>query len=216
MHPQPLSVPTLLLSQSFFQHGIFILSRALLERWDRVRERRGGQFPSFPGRRQARSLAFVGSFGTCCHGRIRKTERPSVQVDTCYPQVTCKYLSKNFGRKPIFYTRSPAFSGGNILEPKQCLVAGEISSRRENCWQRSPPATSCRCGKQLSLPQKSEDVAVCGGGDKTKIKTTHKYNTTTFGDGSIVTNIKTSKSRQRCSGRPHGNTKRWYISYTSQ
>ena len=65
----------------------------------------------------------------------------------------------------IFYTRSSDFPGGNILEPKQCLVAGEISSRRENCWQRSPPATRCRCGKQLSLPQKSEDVAVCGGGD---------------------------------------------------
>ena len=120
-------------------------------------------------------------------------------------------MSKNFGRKPIFYTRSPDFSGGNILEPKQCLVAGEISSRRENCWQRSPPAKRCRCGKQLSLPQKSEDVAVCGGGDTRdrlvlasnffpNTKTSRKCNDHTF---SIDFHI--SRNFQQTSGQLLGN-----------
>ena len=67
------------------------------------------------------------------------------------------------GRFPNLYTKTPLFQGGQTLEPKQLLVAGEICSRRENCWQRISPATRCRCGGATILPQECEDVAVCGG-----------------------------------------------------
>ena len=37
----------------------------------------------------------------------------------------------------LLYEKIRAFSGGEILEPKQTLVAGGICSRRENCWQET-------------------------------------------------------------------------------
>ena len=37
----------------------------------------------------------------------------------------------------VLYEKIRAFSGGEILEPKQTLVAGGICSRRENCWQET-------------------------------------------------------------------------------
>ena len=37
----------------------------------------------------------------------------------------------------ILYTKRFGLFGGEILEPKQTLVAGGICSRRENCWQET-------------------------------------------------------------------------------
>ena len=63
----------------------------------------------------------------------------------------------------ILYEKIRAFSGGEILEPKQTLVAGGSCSRRENCWQRNSPATCCSVWRSSLPPQKCEDVTVCGG-----------------------------------------------------